>query len=413
MVVIDRWEGHEINRRRGWLLVYGRRKVGKTFLLRRSLKWDVYVTITRSRDAIVGGRKTEVEGAVDLVVRTLMEGGTAVVDEFQRLDEAYWDVLAQAHPNGRLILAGSSFGMVRRVLDRRSPLLGMVEPFRLDIISYSDVLASLEPDGREGFLWALLMRDPWIIPMVSDGDPIGFLVERSFGLFMAAQGLIGEVFSEEERALTALYDSVLRLLGEGVWSPREIAAILTSRGLLEGGTPAVTGILSKLEAMGLVTKVPLWRSGRRRYVYRHSSPLLSVLYYMESKFGVSDGYKPEEETVRSVLSREVQFSVGGMLAEGSGARLAYHRSPEGDVDIVLIDRRGRPLRGYEVKVGPISKGEASKAVERMRRLGIPRAGLISLSERPPDLGDESLGPEDLISLARTIRSRSRKSVGTY
>ncbi len=405
MVVIDRWESYTLNRRRGWLLIYGRRKVGKSFLLCRFMNWDVYVTITRSREAIIDGKKVEIGKAMDSVIGTLMEGRSAIVDEFQRLDETYWDILAQAHPNGRLILAGSSFGVVKKVFDSRSPLLGTVEPFKLGIISYWDVLANLKPKDRKEFLWAVLMRDPWIIPMISGNDPVEFLVERSFGLFMSAQGLIGEVFSEEERLLTALYDSILRLLGEGVGSARELAGILTSRGLLEGGTSAVTGILSKLEMMGLVTKVPLWRSGRGRYLYRHLSPLLSILYYMESKFGISDGYQPNEEAVRSILGREVQFSLGEMLAEESGARLAYHRSPEGDVDIILTDRRGRPLAGYEVKIGPISKGEAVKAIERMRRLGIPKTGLISLYEKPPDLGDRSMGPEDLVSLAMKIRAK--------
>jgi len=403
LLVIDRWEGEEIKRRKGWLLLYGRRKVGKSFLLRRLTRWDAYVTITRSRAALVDGELRTIEEAIRLVVETLSSDGKAVIDEFQRLDDVHWERLAEIHPSGRLYLAGSSSGIVRKVFDRRNPLLGLVEPLRLDIISYSDMLANLRPKDREGFVWAALMRDPWVIPLANLEDPVRFLVDRSFGLFMSAQGLVGEVFSEEERVLTSLYDSILLLMGEGVWSAKEMAGILSSRGLLSGGIAAVTGILSRLESMGLATKIPLWKSGRTKYLYRHRSPLLSVLYYMEAKFGVNDGYPPEEDAIRSVLGREIQLSVGEMLARREGARLAYHVSPEGDVDAILL-RRKRVIAGYEIKLGPIPEKEAEKSVMRMRELGIPYTDLVSLTERPPDIGDESLGPDDLVSLAERIRS---------
>ncbi len=364
------------------------------------------MTITRSRAALVEGELRPIEEAIRLVVETLYSGGKAVIDEFQRLDDSYWERLAEIHPSGRLYLARSSSRIVRKVFNRRSPLLGLVEPLRLDIISYSDMLANLRPKDREGFVWAALMRDPWVIPLTSHEDPVSFFVDRSFGLFMSAQGLVGEVFSEEERMLTSLYDSILLLMGEGVWSAKEMAGILSSRGLLSGGTAAVTGILSRLESMGLAMKIPLWKSGRARYLYRHRSPLLSVLYYMEAKFGVSDGYQPEEGAIKSILGREIQLSVGEMLARREGARLAYHVSPESDVDAVLL-RRKRVMAGYEIKLGPITEKEAEKSVMRMRELGVPYAGLVSLTERPPEVGDESLGPDDLVSLAERIRFAPR------
>jgi hypothetical protein len=38
---LERREAELIRRARGWLLVYGRRKIGKTFLLRREVAWDL------------------------------------------------------------------------------------------------------------------------------------------------------------------------------------------------------------------------------------------------------------------------------------------------------------------------------------------------------------------------------------
>ena len=56
-------------------------------------------------------------------IRTLLEGNeTVILDEFQRLPERFWEALALQHPNGKLVACGSSLGIVKKVLDRRSPL---------------------------------------------------------------------------------------------------------------------------------------------------------------------------------------------------------------------------------------------------------------------------------------------------
>ena len=45
MNVIQRKEAGEIAEAPGWLLVFGRRKVGKTFLVKNTLRWDVYFSV--------------------------------------------------------------------------------------------------------------------------------------------------------------------------------------------------------------------------------------------------------------------------------------------------------------------------------------------------------------------------------
>ncbi|MDK2464802.1 MAG: ATP-binding protein [Candidatus Korarchaeota archaeon] len=421
MLEIERREVSLLRASRGWILVYGRRKVGKTFVIKRYLDWDVYVTVSRARDAIVedftGVRRAELDAALERVSRVLSSGGAAVVDEFQRLPEGAWDLLAALHPQGRLIASGSSLGIVGRVFDRRSPLLGLIQPFMMDVIRYADAVASLSRhvEARASLEWGILLRDPWISPMVdprSEGDPVRWLCDSAPQLVMSAQGLVGEVFTEEERNLTALYESVMRLLAEGVWRPSEIAGILSSRGLLEGGTPAVTGILARLSSMGLVEGIPLWRSGRARVYYRHRSPLLSLLLYLEQKFGVSDGYAPEYGPVRSAFGREAEYSVGEMLAERLRGRMAHHVSERRDVDVVVLDaRERRVLAAYEVKLGGFTRSEAREAVERMRGLGPPRVGLVSLRDEPPAVegADELLGPEELVEVARQLHESASES----
>jgi len=79
---------------RAWLLVYGRRKTGKTFLLRNCAGASVYVTVGRSGSCLVeeeGGepRVASLEEGVRVALRAVESGSTAVIDEFQRLPEEY------------------------------------------------------------------------------------------------------------------------------------------------------------------------------------------------------------------------------------------------------------------------------------------------------------------------------------
>uniref|UniRef100_A0A7C4FEG0 ATP-binding protein n=1 Tax=Thermofilum pendens TaxID=2269 RepID=A0A7C4FEG0_THEPE len=419
MVVIDRWECwslREGSASGAWLLVYGRRKTGKTFLLRRCVDPAVYVTIGRSGFCLVeegGGepRIASLEEGLKAVLHAVESGYTAVIDEFQRLPEEYWDLLAvsRARGKGRLILCGSSLGVASRVFDRRSPLLGIFAPFKVDLASPSDTLVSLSRalSHSEAVKWAIVARDPWLLGLLEPkGDVVEAIAERAYLLVASASGLVGEVFREEERKLTQLYDAVLRLLALGYWSSAALAQKLHEARLLPRPEASlVTGMLAQLAAMGLVERVKMWKTPGARTYYRHRSSLLSLLMVLEER-GFEAGLKPSYEVVSSTLGVEAQFFVGELLAEATGLRRAYAIAGTWDVDVVLL-KSERAVAGYEVKLGSFSVSEASKAVERIRSLGIPRAGLVSLTEEPPPVADEGYGPSDLVELARETSEKLR------
>jgi hypothetical protein len=422
MVVIERWECWSISRGpvgRAWLLVYGRRKTGKTFLLRSCAGASVYVTVGRSGSCVVEEgepRVASLEEGVKAALRAVESGFTAVIDEFQRLPEEYWDLLAvsRARGGGRLILCGSSVGVASKVFDRRSPLLGLFAPFKVDLASPSDTVASLSRvlNPQDAVKWAVVARDPWLLGLLEPrGDVVEALAEAAPLLAASASGLVGEIFREEERALTQLYDAVLRLLALGYWSSAALAQKLHEARLLARPEAShVTGLLAQLAAMGLVERVRLWRTRGARVYYRHRSSLLSLLTALEER-GVEAGLKPPRETVGSLLGVEAQFFVGELLAEATGLERAYAVSGSWEVDVVLV-KGGRAVAGYEVKLGPFSSSEASRAVERIRSLGIPRAGLVSLTEEPPPVADELYGPRDLARLAREVSERRKLAHGS-
>jgi len=387
---ILRREYKDLKNVEGWMLIYGRRKVGKSFLIRKYVNHDMYCVITRDLQAYFpsDGSFRKLDEAFVQSIKALREGKTVVIDEFQRLPEKYWDGLSAEHPNGKLILVGSSFRVMKKLVDKRSPLLGLVLPYKLDIIHYADVLSQVKDP-----LLSLIYRDPWSINFVKG---LKDLEEKAYQLYMVAKALIGEIFEEEERQLTMLYEAVLLSLAEGEWNTPIISGALNSKGF--NVTPStVSGILDTLVNMGLVEKIKIYGDRRRaRWYYRISSPIISLMFYAEAKYNVSF-----TETLGELpIGREVQFSIGEMMAEYKNLTFAY--SPYEDIDVVLLNN-DKPVIGYEVKLGGFSKSEGEKSVERIRRAGIPKAGLISLTEKPDfSLADEVLGPEDLVKIAEYV-----------
>jgi AAA+ ATPase superfamily predicted ATPase len=387
---ILRREYKDLKNVEGWMLIYGRRKVGKSFLIRKYVNHDLYYVITRDLQAYFpsDGSFRKLDEAFVQSFKALREGKTVVIDEFQRLPEKYWDGLSAEHPNGKLILVGSSFRVMKKLVDKRSPLLGLVLPYKLDIIHYADVLSQVKDP-----LLSLIYRDPWSINFVKG---LKDLEEKAYQLYMVAKALIGEIFEEEERQLTMLYEAVLLSLAEGEWNTPIISGALNSKGF--NVTPStVSGILDTLVNMGLVEKIKIYGDRRRaRWYYRISSPIISLMFYAEAKYNVSF-----TETLGELpIGREVQFSIGEMMAEYKNLTFAY--SPYEDIDVVLLNN-DKPVIGYEVKLGRFSKSEGEKSVERIRRAGIPKAGLISLTEKPNfSLADEVLGPEDLVKIAEYV-----------
>jgi len=409
-IVIDRWECKALKEHReGWLLVYGRRKTGKTWLLRNCMEWDLYAHVSHAGKCVVdsgeGPRLMDLDECFRLVEEELRRGGLVIVDEFQRLPLEYWDLVAFLHgrSDGLMVACGSSHSLVHKVFEPRSPLLGIFQAFHVDIASIWDAAASLYRAGlnpRLSLLWAPLVRDPWILAHLNpEGEPWETLSEKARSIVPIARGLVGEVFAEEGRSLTRTYEAVLELLAHRVWKASEIAHHLHAQGLISSPSPGVaTGILTVLEKIGLVKGLPLWRTrGARRY-YRHRSTLVSLLYRLSSI--VDAGLTPSAGQIRSWYGVEAQFDIGELLARYHGLRQAYSILPEGeDIDVVLLDKKGRPEWGYEVKTGKIRAPEAEKALERIRRAGIPKAGIASLSQKPPMIGDRALGPRDLVTIS--------------
>jgi len=123
-----------------WRLIYGRRKVGKTYLVTKCINFDEYYLISRTLSVLHENNELSLDEGVNKVILSLKEGKTVVLDEFQRLPENYLDLLSTVYPKGTLILLASSLRVINKVIGSNSPLLGQVTPYKMGIIKYSDTL---------------------------------------------------------------------------------------------------------------------------------------------------------------------------------------------------------------------------------------------------------------------------------
>jgi hypothetical protein len=136
--------------------------------------------------------------------------------------------------------------------------------------------------------------------------------------------------------------------------------------------------------------------GKENY-YKVSSPPLSLILYAESKYMVGERDALIEELP---IGREVQFSIGEMLAKYFGGQLYY--SPKEDIDVVIVKKK-KPIWAFEIKMGEITKSEALNSIKRMSKVS-ERVGFVSLKEKPNDYGDLNLGPKELMQIAKELSS---------
>lgn len=396
---IPRKEIDEIRSAGGWLLVYGRRKTGKTFLLRNFIDHDFYYLARRDGVIVSGDRRSvrfeNINHFTDHLRSLLLDNKTVILDEFQRMPEYFQDEVSMLHPNGRLILTGSSFQMIDKVLSSSSPLLGMLSEVVIDIIDPFDVLRSLDLPPENAVEYAAFMRDPWTIPIFRfEGDfieELWKLIEHSRN---AIPRLIGEIFSEESRRRSHAYESVLRLVGAGTWSTNEIAHTLYTRGIIDKDeSRLVTSYIQNMIKMGLLEEIHLYKN-KKKMIYRVKSPIMETYYYLVDRHNIDERDVTLDE-VRENLRKMVCLQIERFFAEAfkieHGGNREYSLEPE--IDFIITKGRKRiPIIFGEVKWGKGSIRGGRKLIEKAEGLNVD---LILIAKEKVELDGVSVITPDI------------------
>jgi hypothetical protein len=403
-VQIERHEASNISKAKGWVLVYGRRKTGKTYLLRNFTKWHCYFLVRKDGNVTYeeNGRRG-VLPTLELARKAgelLSSKKIVIVDEFQRLPPTFLDDIAAFHPKGKLVLTGSSFRVMNEVFGKRSPVLGLLAEHKIGLVAPRDVLASLSrhmsPEAAIEF--GTFARDPWLIPHLQFKDSLKELFNISVHFQNAITSLMGEVFQEEERSLTQLYESLLRLIGAGYQKSEDLVSVMSSRGLLKNGaSSAIVPNINNMERMDLVEELAVYPSKRKK-AYLLRSPIFQMFYYLADRYEIEQRevrYAQAEEAVRNVRNLAIQRFIGEIFARELDGRLEYSYDPELDL---IITKKGRPVLVGEVKWGKYDRSDLQNFKKKASDLDC-RKVLVAPKKRGSLEGIDIMDASDIVRLA--------------
>ncbi|MCK5559449.1 MAG: AAA family ATPase [Thermoplasmata archaeon] len=405
-IKVPRSEATEI--KDSWIMLYGRRKIGKTFMIKNFVKWDYYFLIGQAGTIWCEGtpikKFTILDDFMEFLIESLHKGKSVVVDEFQRLPFEMLERISSEHPNGQLILSGSSMAIVKKIFGVKSPLLGLLKEHKIGLIHHDDIIKKISLDNMVDY--ATYLRDPWLIPNMEGSDILRDLYNVLSGVRYTIPALLGEIFHEEDRSISEIFEGILGAIGSGYGKPSEIASILYNRGVINRDAPShVVPYIRNLIDMDIIKQIKIFK--KKRTIYRMVSPIFSIFYYMNDKYGLERGIPPFS-VVENNLIRAHSFSVEDFivtsLTHSFNGEVRYSYEPE--IDGIIVDRRERPLAVIEVKWGRISKKDIDSYLDKIEELGIGGKKILITKKSflnneilvldPKKLRDILLGNSDLI-----------------
>lgn len=406
-IIIPRYEINQIERISGWLLIYGRRKTGKSFLVRNFIDYDEYYFVSRT------GNVYELSGNafkpmtkdifLDRIQRILHAKKTIVIDEFHRLSSEFQDLLHAIKPSAkaRLILITSSLFFVEKILGPKSPLLGVVIPVRLDTISAPDIikgLLNLIEDPRDLLTIALFAREPLLLDLIERNiTPYSFLRKMLVGLKDIVPALIGEIFFEESRELTERYEAILKAMAVGNDTVAKIASYISGIIGSKLSSHDVKSYLRILERMGLVKRTKVFR--KKKYLYTVKSPMIRLYFYLNEKIGYGEMDIPLDialEEARKIIPRLFEEFVVELIAKTLQGSLEKTQRDEIDG---IITRKKETIAVVEVKMGQITHAEVAEFVEKAEKREISAAKIVIANKKVYSNSVISLSFRELISIA--------------
>ncbi|MDP2766810.1 MAG: AAA family ATPase [Candidatus Methanoperedens sp.] len=404
--IIHRDEADEIKKIKGWVLIYGRRKVGKTFLIKNFLDYDVFFRI--NRDGSIYAEKfiiTSIGSADDFgnaVVELLSSNKTVVIDEFQRLPESILERISMVHPQGKLIFSGSSMRVVKKLFGSSSPLLGLAMQYRLGLIKPDNMLRELSKkmDASAAVELAPYLADAWTIPFFKmENETTRTIYELLKYSKFTIPALVGEIFTEEEREYSRVYEAVLRLMGAGEWNYKNIASILAGRRLIErADSSLVLPYIKNMAAMGLVESLSLYSTKKK--MYRLASPVMEAFFYLDDKYGFGEtdvSFQEVKPTIEKLRSLAIQKFIGDLFAQAYNGKKEYFVTPSNELDFI-ITVRNKPVVAGEVKWGKYDEKDIKKFIEKSNFIDAEKVFVTKKKKETEINGVKIMDVSDLVAM---------------
>jgi len=417
------------------IIIYGRRRVGKTMLLKEFLKDKRGVYFLATADSMGENVKGLAERFAELTgreyFRDVRDFGrlflylgeeigkkrtAVVIDEFQYLmglNQEILSVLQKAWDKGLkdteifLVLCGSSIGMMERVMEYKSPLYGRrsgqwkVEPFNIR------AMAEMLPDRDMEELvktYAVFGGVPFYLDMVKDLSVEDAIRERILRK--------GEVLYEEPEFLLReelrepkTYKLILKGLSLGY---ETLGELVNFTGLDRGNISRYLDTLERLDLVGY--ELPYGRRKRGRYYikdnffnfwFRFVYPNLSDL-----ELGLVDEvWRRIEKDLNAYYGRMFERLIREMfrqkILDFGQKKVArwWHRGKE--IDAVL--ELGDDLLFVEIKWSELKRKEAKRTYEELKKKAERFEGkkrFLLIARKIEEKGQGMMGLEDLEALVR-------------
>lgn len=319
-----------------------------------SVEYDEYFFINRNRTILNEKNNGSLlfEMFLEILRLNLENNKTVVVDEFHRLGDDFLDFIHSIKKNGKLILITSTLFLARNMLSSNSPLMGFFNEINVDIISLDESfreLRKLNFDKKNLLENAIIAREPQAIDYINK-DSSTIIRDVLIGSIQTVPALLGEIFNEEERTITAIYNGILSAISTGNISSGKISSFLFSRKLLQKDDPSVIqSHLTNLVRIGILKKIHIYN--KNRFAYKINSPLIRLFYYSEEKIGLTEHFNNTarlDDVIKAMIPRIVEDNVQEFLSIKYGLMETIIEDSDYDVDGYLLHYKN-PEIALEVK----------------------------------------------------------------
>ncbi|MBI5065708.1 ATP-binding protein [Candidatus Woesearchaeota archaeon] len=408
VVIITRnTEIQKLLKAKNWLLVYGRRKTGKSFLVENFTKWDHYFFVKSGGEIFdkVAKKDIDYSSLIVLLEELIKTNKLVVIDEFHRLPKDFLDFLHINSGKGRFILVSSTLWLSKRLLEKDSPVLGLFGELLIDIISEEDILKFLSNkfSPEDAVVLGTYLREPLMLKYLD--LPIKEIIKSYFeGTKLLVPLLISSVFQEEDRKFTGIYEGIVRAIAAGKNNSNEITNFLFSRKLIPKEEHGYAQqYLTNLIKLGLVKQIKLFNS--RKIIYTNSSPMIDAYFYLDEKYNFSEDVIEERqlEQILDVLKpKHVEDFISSFLAK----KWAFSRnkiiSGQLEIDFALTKFQKLMVVGEIKWKNKITNSEIYEIQEKLKKYDCRKVLVVrsrkSLGTIPESI--EILTAEDLIKMAK-------------
>ena len=419
-IIPRRIEVKKIEKALPWVLIYGRRKTGKSFLVENFLKFDKYFFV--NRDGTLLDKETNEIYTYEEFLKILKEilgVKTVVIDEFHRLPENFLDYLHATGIKGKLILITSTLWLTERKLKRGEPLLGLVRPVKIGLIDEREIIDALskEFEGKELIENCVYLREPFLIPSFK-GNIRDFLPEFLENGKIIIKETIGEIFKEEERELTNIYEGIMKAVACRKNISTEISTYLFSRKIIPKDNPGlIQKYLDILTKIGILEKVEVF--GKKRFRYFHSSPLLDLHYYLEEKYSYTETNIPSElirKVLEEKLPKHVEQFVRNLFVKIFGVAHKIIEEKDLEVDVALFEFK-KPKIVAEVKWVKKLTGDEVESIEEnlnsfkecRKILVVPDKNILKVFPKNIEVFDV----KDIVNLSKESLKNQRTNLESF